>query len=64
MRFQPPFYETPEKGTHDESEVAKPDGMQAVIWHDALRIVASIPESVMRTCVMLLSKKYLFDYIC
>ena len=39
-----PFYETPEKGTHDEKESIKPSGVRGVWWHEALRVLADIEK--------------------
>lgn len=41
-----PFYETPEKGSHDEKENIKPLGVRGVWWHETLRVLANIEKSV------------------
>lgn len=42
------FYDTPEKGTHDEKESIKPAGVRGVWWHETLRVLANIEKSVTR----------------
>jgi hypothetical protein len=42
VRLQHPFYETPEKGKHDEKEDIKPSGTIGIWWHETLRILAAI----------------------
>ncbi|PAV23540.1 nad dependent epimerase dehydratase family [Pyrrhoderma noxium] len=42
VRVTQPFYETPEKGAHDEKESIKPSGMRGVWWHETLRALADI----------------------
>ncbi|KAF8644141.1 hypothetical protein AX16_008668 [Volvariella volvacea WC 439] len=42
VRIQLPFYETSGKGTHDEKEDIKPDGVIGTWWHEALRMIAAI----------------------
>lgn len=44
VRLQLPFYECKEKGTHDEKEDVKPEGVRGFWWHETLRMLASIPE--------------------
>ena len=44
VRLQHPFYECKEKGTHDEKEDVKPDGVLGTWWHETLRMLASIEE--------------------
>ncbi|KIP09250.1 hypothetical protein PHLGIDRAFT_116504 [Phlebiopsis gigantea 11061_1 CR5-6] len=44
VRLQLPFYECKEKGTHDEKEDVKPDGVRGFWWHETLRMLASIPD--------------------
>ena len=44
VRVTHPFYETPEKGTHDEKESIKPSGVRGVWWHEALRVLADIEK--------------------
>jgi hypothetical protein len=47
-RVQHPFYETSSssKESHDEKEDAKPIGTIGIWWHEALRMLAAIEESV------------------
>jgi hypothetical protein len=47
-RVQHPFYETStsSKETHDEKEDAKPVGTIGIWWHETLRMLAAIEESV------------------
>ncbi|KAL5511744.1 hypothetical protein ACEPAH_4962 [Sanghuangporus vaninii] len=42
VRVTQSFYETPEKGTHDEKESIKPSGIRGVWWHETLRVLANI----------------------
>lgn len=42
VRVTQPFYETPEKGAHDEKESIKPSGMRGIWWHETLRALADI----------------------
>jgi len=42
VRLQPPFYECKEKGTHDEKEDVKPDGVLGTWWHETLRTLGAI----------------------
>jgi len=44
VRAQPPFYTSPEKGSHDEKEDIKPVGTIGVWWHETLRTLAAIPD--------------------
>lgn len=44
VRFQPPFYECKEKGSHDEKEDVKLDGVKGLWWHETLRMLAAIEE--------------------
>jgi hypothetical protein len=46
VRLQQPFYEVPEKGSHDEKEDAKPLPGVGVWWHETLRTLAAIPKYV------------------
>jgi hypothetical protein len=46
VRLQLPFYETSEKGNHDEKEDIKPVGTSGTWWHEALRMLGAIEESV------------------
>lgn len=46
MRVTQPFYDTPEKGAHDEKESVKPAGVRGVWWHETLRVLASIEKYV------------------
>ena len=51
MRLQLPYFDTPEKGSHDEKETMKPFGNQGVWWQESLRILASM-------------EKYVLDFYC
>ncbi|EJD05728.1 uncharacterized protein FOMMEDRAFT_139088 [Fomitiporia mediterranea MF3/22] len=42
VRVTHPFYDTPEKGIHDEKESIKPSGIRGVWWHETLRVLANI----------------------
>ncbi|KAH8117226.1 hypothetical protein DFH11DRAFT_1573837 [Phellopilus nigrolimitatus] len=42
VRVTQPFYDTPEKGSHDEKESVKPAGVRGVWWHETLRVLADI----------------------
>lgn len=42
VRLMPPFYECKEKGTHDEKEDVKPDGVVGTWWHETLRTLGAI----------------------
>ncbi|TFK67905.1 NAD(P)-binding protein [Pluteus cervinus] len=44
IRIQLPFYETSSKGTHDEKEDVKPQGVIGTWWHETLRMLAAIPD--------------------
>jgi len=44
VRLQHPFYETPEKGTHNEKEDIKPSGTIGIWWHETLRMLAAIQD--------------------
>ncbi|GJE86959.1 nucleoside-diphosphate-sugar epimerase-like protein [Phanerochaete sordida] len=44
VRLQHPFYECKEKGSHDEKEDVKPDGVLGTWWHETLRMLASIED--------------------
>jgi hypothetical protein len=44
VRLQHPFYETSTKGSHDEKEDVKPDGVAGTWWHETLRMLAAIEE--------------------
>jgi hypothetical protein len=46
VRPQPPFYTSPEKGSHDEKEDIKPVGSIGTWWHETLRALAAIEERV------------------
>lgn len=46
VRVTHPFYETPEKGTHEEKESIKPAGIRGVWWHETLRVLADIEKFV------------------
>ena len=46
VRLQLPFYESSEKGTHDEKEDIKPAGVLGTWWHETLRMLGSIEEYV------------------
>lgn len=43
-----PFYETPDKGSHTEKEDVKPIGVLGTWWHETIRALAAIEESVGR----------------
>ncbi|KAI5124324.1 hypothetical protein M0805_008931 [Coniferiporia weirii] len=42
VRITHPFYETSEKGQHDEKASVKPAGIRGVWWHETLRVLAAI----------------------
>ncbi|KZT03520.1 uncharacterized protein LAESUDRAFT_729108 [Laetiporus sulphureus 93-53] len=42
VRMMLPFYECKEKGTHDEKEDVKPDGVLGTWWHETLRTLGAI----------------------
>ncbi|EIN07681.1 hypothetical protein PUNSTDRAFT_144252 [Punctularia strigosozonata HHB-11173 SS5] len=42
VRLQHPFYESSEKGSHEEKEDVKPDGIRGIWWHETLRMLAAI----------------------
>lgn len=44
VRIQHPFYECKEKGSHDEKEDIKPDGVLGIWWHETLRMLGSIRD--------------------
>lgn len=44
VRIQHPFYECKEKGTHDEKEDIKPDGVLGTWWHETVRALGAIEE--------------------
>jgi hypothetical protein len=44
VRLQHPFYETSTKGSHDEKEDIKPNGVAGTWWHETLRMLAAIEE--------------------
>ncbi|KAI0306760.1 NAD-P-binding protein [Multifurca ochricompacta] len=42
VRLQQPWYESPDKGLHDEQEDVKPYGVIGTWWHESLRILGAI----------------------
>ncbi|KII88949.1 hypothetical protein PLICRDRAFT_53446 [Plicaturopsis crispa FD-325 SS-3] len=44
VRLQQPWYETSEKGSHNEKEDVKPLGTIGLWWHETLRMLAAIPD--------------------
>jgi len=42
VRLQQPWYESPDRGPHDEQEDAKPYGVIGTWWHESLRILGAI----------------------
>ncbi|KAI0282177.1 NAD-P-binding protein [Russula aff. rugulosa BPL654] len=42
VRLQQPWYETPDKGSHEEKEEIKPQGVIGTWWHESLRILGAI----------------------
>ena len=46
VRLTQAFYDTPEKGEHDEKEGVKPSGVRGVWWHETLRVLANIERWV------------------
>ncbi|KAJ7090232.1 hypothetical protein B0H15DRAFT_979127 [Mycena belliarum] len=44
VRLQHPFYETSAKGSHDEKEDIKPEGVAGIWWHETLRMLAAIED--------------------
>lgn len=49
VRITQAFYDTPEKGTHDEKESIKPAGVRGVWWHETLRVLADIEKYVLKS---------------
>lgn len=52
VRLQQPWYESPEKGPHDEQEDAKPYGVIGTWWHESLRILGAIEGYVCPICLV------------
>ncbi len=52
VRLQQPWYESPEKGSHDEKEDVKPYGVIGTWWHESLRILGAIERYVKPFCVI------------
>jgi hypothetical protein len=54
VRMQLPYYETSNKGSHDEKDDPKPFGVAGTWWHETLRILAAIEECVdlLRCCIV------------
>ena len=50
VRLQQPWYET-DKGSHEEREEIKPQGVIGTWWHESLRILGAIEGCVMSICV-------------
>ena len=50
VRLQHPFYDTPEKGSHDEKESIKPADTLGIWWHETLRMLAAIEGYVSAIC--------------
>jgi hypothetical protein len=44
VRLQLPFYETSEKGNHDEKEDIKPAWTTGIWWHETLRTLGAIEK--------------------
>src|SRR5258707_10728400 len=51
VRLQQPWYETPDKGSHEEKEEIKPQGVIGTWWHESLRILGAIEGCVRSICV-------------
>lgn len=51
VRLQQPWYETPDKGSHEEKEEIKPQGVIGTWWHESLRILGAIEGCVMSICI-------------
>lgn len=51
VRLQQPWYETPDKGSHEEKEDIKPQGVIGTWWHESLRILGAIEGCVRSICV-------------
>jgi hypothetical protein len=49
VRLQQPWYETPDRGTHDEKEEVKPHGVIGTWWHESLRILGAVEGWVVRS---------------
>jgi hypothetical protein len=50
VRLQQPWYETPDKGLHEEKEDIKPQGVIGTWWHESLRILGAIEGCVRFIC--------------
>lgn len=48
VRIMHPFYDCKEKGTHDEKDDPKPDGVVGTWWHETLRTLGAIEGYVTR----------------
>lgn len=46
VRIMHPFYECKEKGTHDEKDDPKPDGIIGTWWHETMRTLGAIEGCV------------------
>ncbi|PFH49119.1 hypothetical protein AMATHDRAFT_63842 [Amanita thiersii Skay4041] len=44
IRIHQPFYETPKKAAQDGKDEVKPEGTIGVWWHEALRMLAAVPD--------------------
>ncbi|EIM90215.1 NAD-P-binding protein [Stereum hirsutum FP-91666 SS1] len=42
VRLQQPFYECSEKGSHEEKDDVKPNGVVGTWWHESLRILGAV----------------------
>lgn len=51
VRLQQPWYETPDKGSHEEKEEIKPQGVIGTWWHESLRILGAIEGCVSSICI-------------
>ena len=50
VRLQQPWYETPDKGLHEEKEDIKPQGVIGTWWHESLRMLGTIEGCVSSIC--------------
>lgn len=42
VRLQQPYYECSEKGSHEEKDDVKPNGVVGIWWHESLRILGAV----------------------
>jgi hypothetical protein len=67
VRAQPPFYTSPDKGSHNEKEDIKPVGAIGIWWHETLRALAAIEEwvygHVWFDCLILITITYSLNLV-